>query len=60
MTETDSLCYSNAEWLTKQIDYASLQFRNAYESGHDELKEFWCDRWTRLERHYKDIRLLNS
>ena len=51
-----ALCYSNAEWLNKQIDYARQQFRHAYQEDNQELKNFWCDRWDRLERHYKELR----
>jgi hypothetical protein len=55
-TKTQSLCYSNAEWLNKQIEYASSQFSLAVESGHESLMHFWADRWNRLERHHKDLR----
>jgi hypothetical protein len=55
-TGTNSLCYSNAEWLTKQIDYASQQFHDACQRDHRELTNYWADRWDRLERHYKDLR----
>lgn len=56
MSATDSLCYSNAEWLSKQIEYACQQFHYASQADHAELRDFWADRWNRLERHYKALR----
>lgn len=53
---TQPLCYSNAEWLSQQIDYARLRFSEAREINNRELIDFWADRWNRLERHYKDLR----
>jgi hypothetical protein len=55
-TGTNSLCYSNAEWLTNQINYARQQFHDAIQREHTELRDFWADRWNRLERHYRDLR----
>jgi hypothetical protein len=53
---TKPLCWSNAEWLNKQIEYSRLQFREAYKRKDEALTDFWSDRWRRLERHYKDLR----
>jgi hypothetical protein len=52
---TKPLCWSNKDWLRDQIEYACLQFHHA-DKEHTELREFWLNRWSRLERHYKDLR----